>query len=332
MEITDLAVAVGLPLLTAVSWLLPQSAWRGFCRACVPFYGPGQSGQPSTPSVYRRVEEFLGARATSNVAEAVVGEAIEEDILSLVELLRVYGPGGWNPTIDLIGGDHVASALARGRGAILWVGHFVHGDLVAKMAFDRAAMAVSHLSHPSHGFSSSRFGVSCLNRVKTAAEDRYLASRVSLDRGRPGTAMKVLRGCLRENRVVSISVRGAARNSRSVAFLDGEINIAVTRPGSPGLPGHHCCRYSRCATRRVGSRFMWNLRSTRIMPKPPMPSGSNTMCGRIPDNGLAGFIYEDLRRHRAWPSTCCQATRPGTLTSSSRTLVARDRPSMMSGG
>ena len=33
------------------------------------------------------------------VEEAVVGEAIEEDILSLVELLRVYGPGGWDPTI-----------------------------------------------------------------------------------------------------------------------------------------------------------------------------------------------------------------------------------------
>lgn len=165
VEITDLAVAVGLPLLTAVSWLLPQFAWRGFCRACVPFYGPGQSGQPSTPSVYHRVEHLLGSRTTTLSAAAVVGEAIEEDILSLVELLRVYGPGDWNPTIELIGGDHVSAALTEGRGAILWVSHFVHSDLVAKMTFYRAAMAVSHLSHPNHGFSSPRFGMCWLNRV-----------------------------------------------------------------------------------------------------------------------------------------------------------------------
>ena len=42
---------------------------------------------------------MLGSRTTTLSAAAVVGEAIEEDILSLVELLRVYGPGGWNPTI-----------------------------------------------------------------------------------------------------------------------------------------------------------------------------------------------------------------------------------------
>lgn len=48
VELTDLVMTVGLPLLTAMSWLSPPSVWRGVSRACLPFYGPGQSGQPST--------------------------------------------------------------------------------------------------------------------------------------------------------------------------------------------------------------------------------------------------------------------------------------------
>lgn len=110
--------------------------WRGVSRACVPFYGPGQSGQPSTPSVYQQVERVLGVDAPS--ARAVVGKLITEDIQSLIELLRVYRPGGWTPPIDLTGGEHLKTVVADGRGVILWVGHFVHSDLVAKMAFHRA--------------------------------------------------------------------------------------------------------------------------------------------------------------------------------------------------
>ena len=145
----------------------------------------------------------------------------------------ISGPSGVNAIAHCVealyapDANPITSLIAEeGRGAILWIGHFVHGDLVAKMAFDRAGLAVNHLSHPRHGFSSSRFGMNCLNRVKTAAEDRHLASRVLLDDSRPTAAMKTLRRCLKHNGVVSISVRGADRNSQSVRCLDGEISIA----------------------------------------------------------------------------------------------------------
>jgi len=228
VELTDLAMAVGLPLQTVLSWLSPPSVWRGVSRACVPFYGPGQSGQPSTPSVYHQVARVLGVDAPA--ARAVVGELITEDIQSLIELLRVYRPGGWTPPIELTGGDHLKTAVAEGRGAILWVGHFVHSDLVAKMAFHRAGAAVHHLSHPRHGFSSSRFGMAWLNRVKTAAEDKYLGARVMLDPQRLAVAMKSLHTRLKANQVISISVRGAKQKSQSVRFLHGEINIAGGAP------------------------------------------------------------------------------------------------------
>ena len=237
IEITDIAVALGLPLLAAVSWFLPQRAWRGFCRACVPFYGPGQAGQPSTPAVQRQIRQVLGARTPARPFAAVAGDLIEEDILSLVELLHVYRPGGWRPAIELVGGEHLAAAQAAGRGTIVWLGHFVHANLVAKMALHRAGFAVSHLSHRRHGFSGSRFGVRWLNRVQTAAEDRYLGERVLLDDERPATTMRTLRRRLEENRVVSISVRGDGGNSRAIQFFDGEVSIAAGAPKLAALSG-----------------------------------------------------------------------------------------------
>ena len=211
-----------------MSWLSPPSVWRGVSRACVPFYGPGQSGQPSTPSVSQQVERVLGIDAPS--ATAVVGELITEDIQSLIELLRVYRPGGWTPPIELTGGDYLKTTVAGEPGAILWVGHFVHSDLVAKMALHRAGVTVHHLSHPRHGFSSSRFGMAWLNRLKTAAENQYLGAQVMLDPQRPAVAMKSLHSRLKENHVVSICVRGAKKNSQSVGFLQGDINIAGGAP------------------------------------------------------------------------------------------------------
>ena len=174
--------------------------------------------------MYQQVERVLGVDAPS--ARAVVGELITEDIQSLIELLRVYRPGGWTPPIDLTGGEHLKTVVADGRGVILWVGHFVHSDLVAKIAFHRAGVAVHHLSHRRHGFSSSRLGMAWLNRVKTAAEDRFLGARVLIDPQRPASAMKTLHSHLKDNQVISISVRGAKENSHSVAFLHGEISIA----------------------------------------------------------------------------------------------------------
>lgn len=114
--------------------------------------------------VYQQVERVLGIDAPS--ARAVVGELITEDIQSLIELFRVYRTGGWTQPIELTGGDHLKTVVAGGRRAILWVGYFVHSDLVAKISLHRAGVTVHHLSHPRHGFSSPRFGMVWLNRVK----------------------------------------------------------------------------------------------------------------------------------------------------------------------
>jgi lauroyl/myristoyl acyltransferase len=126
----------------------------------------------------------------------------------------------------MTGRERVDAALARGRGAVLWVGHFAYASLLAKVAWHEAGLAVSHLSHPRHGFSGSRFGMAVLNRLVRRVEDRYLGERVTMAPASPVAALRTLERRLRDNRVVSISARDTARRPLRVAFLDGEIALA----------------------------------------------------------------------------------------------------------
>ncbi len=108
----------------------------------------------------------------------------------------------------------------------------MHHSLVTKMAFHEAEIKVSHLSHPRHGFSGSRFGMALLNRVQTRVEDRFLGARVMLGLDDSAQAMALLRQCLEGNGVVSITVRDSGRRPVEVPFGRGRIRLAV---GAPNL-------------------------------------------------------------------------------------------------
>lgn len=226
---TDIAVALGLPIVAAISWLAPERSWPTVGRFCGPFYGPALA-TGARSALVRRLQRFVAGGPLADAMDRVVRAVAVEDIRSLLGLLRDYRPGGWTPAIELAGRDHIEHALGRGRGAILWVGHFVYGNLLAKMALHRAGYAVNHLSHPRHGFSSTRLGVRCLNPVQTTVEDRYLRERVLLSSNGADAPLARLRHRLGENGVVSISVRGDSRRPAAAPFLGGEIRIAVGAP------------------------------------------------------------------------------------------------------
>jgi lauroyl/myristoyl acyltransferase len=128
--------------------------------------------------------------------------------------------------------EHVEAARVQGRGAILWIGFTVYCDLVAKMGFHQAGLAVSHLSRASHGFSATRFGTRVLNPIQTAVEDRYLGERVMLSPTGASAALETLAARLANNRVVTFTVHRNAKRPIIVPFLEGEIVLA---PGAPLL-------------------------------------------------------------------------------------------------
>jgi Fe-S cluster assembly ATPase SufC len=112
---------------------------------------------------------FLADRAAENWANRY-----EERF----QYLRAWRPDGWEPEIDILGAEQVRTALDKGRGIIFWAGNFSFNDLIAKIAWRRLGLAVSHFSRPIHGFSTTRFGVRYLNAVRRGIEDRYLGERL----------------------------------------------------------------------------------------------------------------------------------------------------------
>ena len=93
------------------------------------------------------------------------------------QYLRAWRPDGWEPEIDILGAEQVGSALDKGRGDHFLGRQFqLRDDLIAKIAWRRLGLAVSHFSRPIHGFSTTRFGVRYLNAVREALKTAISAS------------------------------------------------------------------------------------------------------------------------------------------------------------
>jgi lauroyl/myristoyl acyltransferase len=224
----DLVIGFGVGLLTPVAWLAPESLWRRLAHAMAPitehFVGSRRRQNVET------IRRLVGERAAGRSPEAVEQEAFTGYVEETLQLLRAYSPLARRPAIRLEGGEHITAALERGHGAILWVGHFTFYSLVPKIAFFEAGHAASHLSHPRHGFSGTRFGMRWLNPIRNSIEDRYLKERVFLALDSSVGAMRTLQKRLRANGVVSSTVREMARRPIEVPFLADHIRLASGAP------------------------------------------------------------------------------------------------------
>jgi lauroyl/myristoyl acyltransferase len=218
MAAKDFAVLAALPLSLAIAWTVPQALWPSIARACAPLAGRLLTRR--TQAKIERVRRLAGDRPLAADAAEVAQESIAGHVEEFMQILREYRPLGWRPAIALEGRKHVAAALESGRGAILWVSHFSFASLAAKKAFHEAGLEVSHLSHPSHGFSRSRFGMRFLNPIRAGVEERYVRERVMLSLDGPTAAIRGLHRRLRRNGVVSI------QRPSIVPFLDGTIKLA----------------------------------------------------------------------------------------------------------
>ncbi len=227
---TDAAVLFAIPGLTTISWGVPERYWQKICRRLGPIAIPTITENPQ--SLLQVIQETLGDRKITQSPEAILTQMAGEQILSRLQLLKDYLPGGWKPKLQLVGREHIDTAIESGHGVILWLGYFVFCDLLPKIAFHRAGLAVHHLSSAHHGFSSTRFGTGYLNPIQTTIEDRYLAERVVLSPENPTKAMLTLAYRLRDNQIISITAHKNAKNPFKVKFLDGYLYLA---PGAPLL-------------------------------------------------------------------------------------------------
>jgi lauroyl/myristoyl acyltransferase len=171
-------------------------------------------GLPSPARYAPTIRQALGL-ASLDEAEAIAWRAAAGRTEHHIQVMKVMSAKGWAPKIRLEGEEHIEAALARGKGAILWVAHFCFNTQVTKMALKAGGYRVSHLSRPQHGFSKSQFGMRFLNPLRWNAELQYLDKRIIIVRANPGGSLCEAEAVLAENRIVSITA--GAWEGRQVA-------------------------------------------------------------------------------------------------------------------
>ena len=130
--------------------------------------------------------------------------------------------------MGLEGREHLAEALAHGRGVILWVTPFAYASLLSKATLQRHALPLTPSQPPGAGPARSRWGMALFNPIHRRAEDRYLRERVVIALGQsPLPAMRRLRQSLAENRVVSITLGREGIGAVEVPFLNCSAAIAT---------------------------------------------------------------------------------------------------------
>lgn len=170
----------------------------------------------------------LPAALASNTARSRRAALRRMETLNLFDqalVLRAVLIPPWRRRVRLVGLEHLEQVLSEHKGAILWVHTCVSSNVAVKQALAEAGYPLVHLSRPSHGFSSSRFGVRIMSPIMRRSENRYLGERVVINAGNSVGPLRQLRRRLAENRVVSITVTRTAARLDSVPFLDGILRL-----------------------------------------------------------------------------------------------------------
>lgn len=232
---SDLVTAASLAALLLPSWLLPERLWAPLWRARGRI--PALTNRGAIQWSADRVRAALGDECKPD--PETIAEGIRAAVHELrMQDLRSWRPGGWHPRMSLEGEEHLRSALAGGKGAILWVAPFVFYSGITKIALHQRGYRVSHLSSPKHGYSETRFGVAFLNRIRCIPEERHLARRIVFDRNAPSTAMMQMLRALKAGEVVSIVAASTEGSDMIKApIFGGRLPVAVGAPRLAALTG-----------------------------------------------------------------------------------------------
>ena len=208
-----------------LAWTLPEAAWWSLSRLFAQIdvaINPARTRQ----EVAQIEAAYVGTQIAS-AARSIAVESWANRYEDQFHYLRAWRPGGWEPEIEITGTQHVSEALERGRGIIFWGGTFSFNHLVAKMAYRRLGLQISHFSRPTHGFSETRFGVRYLNAICRGIEDRYLGERLMTEVRETPVSLQRLRERLMANCCVSFTVGNRGRRTAAGRFLNSQLVLAT---------------------------------------------------------------------------------------------------------
>jgi lauroyl/myristoyl acyltransferase len=215
---------------------IPERRWRTLCRRLESIRASINASD--LERVGRAAERFVGGSNASFERRAFALDAAAGATEHNLQVLRSRSRAGWNPVLQLEGAAHLESALASGRGAVLWVAHFCFHALATKKALCDAGYRIWHLSRPEHGFSRSTVGIALFNGIRTAAEGQQLAGRIVFERDRPGTAAIAATRVLAKNGILSITAGDwEGQRIAGIDLCGGRLQLAVGAPRLARLSG-----------------------------------------------------------------------------------------------
>jgi lauroyl/myristoyl acyltransferase len=224
IKVGDTLWIVRIVFLFVLSWGCPEKLWPAIARALarVHLQLHGQSRDR-----IRRRWLMLNGYIEPRLCRLMPVANMTHSYVARMQGFREYRPDGWAATIQVVGAEHIETALARGRGAVLWVAPFVYSDLVTKKGLNEAGYRVTHLSRPEHNISNSYFGIHVLNPIWTHIENRYLFDRITIHNNTSAPALATLRERLQQNKIVSITVGNQAKKTTCVDLMSAKLRLAT---------------------------------------------------------------------------------------------------------
>jgi lauroyl/myristoyl acyltransferase len=229
IERADVTLCAFLPIYAALSWLRPEERWAPIIRSY--FVSIDEKGPLDT--MVRGIEASGLAPELSMSPGAAASMLNAHRLESYFQYLRDYRPGGWQAGTRVENAAVLDDAIRSGRGAVLWVGHFVYNGLPLKKGMHSAGYEVFHLSRPEHGFSTTRFGMRFLNPIRSTIEERYLAKRIIIERGAEHKAVREAHRLLKKGKTVSITA--GHWEGRQLAFAPIGSGFLPMSVGAPSL-------------------------------------------------------------------------------------------------
>jgi acyl-CoA synthetase (AMP-forming)/AMP-acid ligase II/acyl carrier protein/lauroyl/myristoyl acyltransferase len=226
LSAADLLTLATFAALLPVAWAVPRRAWPTLCAGLAKVHSTFTG--PPAPGLAQALNRLKADMTPADLRRRFLS-GVYEDILTT---LREHAPLRDRAPVRLLGAEHIESARARGRGAVLWVCPTGMGGLLVKRALHEAGVPLVSLRSAIHPYSSTAFGMKWLNRVRTSAEDRYLKASVTLHEKEQGrvAALQALRGHLAANALVSIPSTGAEGSTLELPLLGGTLSLSLGAP------------------------------------------------------------------------------------------------------
>ncbi len=229
---SDIFGLAGLPFLIVAALLLSPRIWARVGRTFAPLAMSRSSRQRNSFDQSVRCALHTAGEAQAADIGSPTLEMTGNEIARHLLIMRARSPFDGAIKTKIVGTGHLDAAIAAGRGVVLWDSQFYFANVATKLALARAGYALHHMSSPSHGVSDTKVGRALLNPIWVGSETKNLAERVVVSYKNPRPAMTRLSTCLAAGKIVSVSVREAARKPAMVPFLDRQLSLG---PGAVAL-------------------------------------------------------------------------------------------------